>query len=461
MTVADSATPPILAGPKPSEKPMSLLRLVRAAGTNILAAIPASAYRQPITEFSLGSRNVLLVCDPEGVKRVLLDNVANYPKATQTTTFLAAAFGDGLLTSDGDKWRSHRRIMAPSFDAKSIASYTDAMAGVTEVWREEWNRSSAGRIVDISRDMTDLTLRLISRTMFSSDGDALCELIGETLRRGTAAMVLPVAQFLPVVGAFWRRRRIENIHRSFRALDSGIYGLIAAREGKPQREPPDLLDRLIAARDAETGARLTTEEVRDEVVIIFLAGHETTAIALSFVWYLLGLHPEAEAKLHAEVDRVLVGRTPSYEDLEKLVYTRMVIEEAMRLYPPAPGTATRMARADDTVCGRRVPAGSLVVVSPWLLHHHHLLWETPDHFDPERFAPERPRARFSYLPFGGGPRICIGASLAMAEATLIVAMIAQRYRPKLVPNQRIDLRLRVTLRPKDGIRMRVERRTTA
>jgi len=309
--------------------------------------------------------------------------------------------------------------------------------------------------------MTDLTLRLISRTMFSSDGDALCELIGETLRRGTAAMVLPVAQFLPVVGAFWRRRRIENIHRSFRALDSGIYGLIAAREGKPQREPPDLLDRLIAARDAETGARLTTEEVRDEVVIIFLAGHETTAIALSFVWYLLGLHPEAEAKLHAEVDRVLVGRTPSYEDLEKLVYTRMVIEEAMRLYPPAPGTATRMARADDTVCGRRVPAGSLVVVSPWLLHHHHLLWETPDHFDPERFAPERPRARFSYLPFGGGPRICIGASLAMAEATLIVAMIAQRYRLELVPNQRIDLRLRVTLRSKDGIRMRVERRTTA
>jgi cytochrome P450 len=297
--------------------------------------------------------------------------------------------------------------------------------------------------------------------MFSSDGDELCELIGETLRRGTAAMVFPVAQLLPIVGAFWRRWRIGNVHRAFGALDSGIYGLIAKREGKPQRDPPDLLDRLLWARDSETGTRMTTEEVRDEVVIIFLAGHETTAVALTFAWYLLGLHPHVEGKLHAELDQVLEGHVPKYEDLERLVYTRMVIEETMRLYPPAPGTATRMARDADTLCGRHVPAGSLVVVSPWILHHHRSLWQNPEQFDPERFAADRPRARFSYLPFGGGPRICIGASLAMAEATLILAMIAQRYRLRLVPDQKIDLRLRVTLRPKDGIRMRVERRDTA
>src|SRR5262249_40203522 len=162
------------------------------------------------------------------------------------------------LTSDGEKWRSHRRIMAPSFDSRSIASYASAMANVAEAWRKDWDRASAGRVVDIAREMTDLTLRLISRTMFSSDGDELCELIGETLRRGTAAMVLPAAQLLPIIGPIWRRRRIGNIHRSFSALDAGIYDLIAKREGKAQRNPPDLLDRLLAARDSETGAAMTT-----------------------------------------------------------------------------------------------------------------------------------------------------------------------------------------------------------
>lgn len=457
MTIAATEASIALAGPRPSAKPMTMWRALRAARTSILEAVPESAYREPLTEIQVAGRHVFIVADPPGVKHVLLDNVANYPKAPAPTTFLAAAFGDGLLTSDGGKWRSHRRIMAPSFDSKSLASNAPAMAEVTQTWLAGWN--AAGHEIDITREMTELTLRLISRTMFSSDGDVLCDLIGETLHRGIEAMEFPVAQFIPVVGRFWRARRIRNIHRTFSALDNGIYGLIRGREGKPPRNPPDLLDRLVAARDSETGSQMSEEEVRDEVVIIFLAGHETTAVALSFTWYLLALHSDAEATLHAELDRVLAGRMPCYDDLEKLVYTRAVIEEAMRLYPPAPGVAMRTPKEDDTVSGRCVPAGSLVAVSPWILHRHRALWNNPERFDPERFMPDRPRPqRFAYLPFGGGPRICIGASLAMMEATLILAMIAQRYRIALVPQQRIDLRTRVTLRPKDGIRMRVERR---
>jgi cytochrome P450 len=205
---------------------------------------------------------------------------------------------------------------------------------------------------------------------------------------------------------------------------------------------------------------MTDEQVRDEVIIIFLAGHETSALAATYVWYLLSLHPEEEARLHAELDAVLGGRVPTCDDLEKLSYTRMVIDEAMRLYPPAPMLTGRVARAADEICGRPVAKGTEIAILPWVLHRHRALWEDPDRFDPQRFSPQRSatRPRFAYLPFGGGPRICIGAQLALTEVSLLVATMAQRYRLKLVPRQDIVLLHRVTLRPRDGIRMQLEPR---
>jgi len=255
-------------------------------------------------------------------------------------------------------------------------------------------------------------------------------------------------------------RRLKRVDRIFAKLNSEMYALIDARAKADATGAPDLLDRLIAARDGESGVRLTNREVRDEVVIIFVAGHETTAIAMTFVWYLLSKHPREEARLHAELESVLGGRAPIYEDLVHLPYTRMVIEEAMRLYPPAPGLSRREPVADDVIGDHKVTKKDTVVVIPWVMHRHRALWDDPDRFDPERFSEARSqgRPRFAYLPFGGGPRICIGASLAMTEAQLILATIAQRYRVRLAPGQDIRLQHRVMLRPRDGIRMILEPR---
>jgi len=308
--------------------------------------------------------------------------------------------------------------------------------------------------------MVTLTLEVISRTMFSADSEALGSHLDQTVRKGLAELNFGLQHIAPLIGPFLMKRKLARIRANFEALDAVMQNLIRSREKRAGAALKDLLDRLIAATDSETGFRMTDEEVRDEIIIIFLAGHETSALAATYVWYLLSLHPEEETKLHAELDAVLAGRVPTYDDLEKLSYTRMVIDEAMRLYPPAPMLTGRAARAEDEICGRHVPKGTEIAVLPWVVHRHRTLWDDPDRFDPERFSRESSatRPRFAYLPFGGGPRICIGAQLALTEVSLLVATMAQRYRLKLVPRQNIVLWHRVTLRPRGGIRMQLERR---
>jgi cytochrome P450 len=222
----------------------------------------------------------------------------------------------------------------------------------------------------------------------------------------------------------------------------------------------DLLGRLVGALDDETGARLTPREVRNEVLTIFVAGHETTASAMTFVWYALSQQPEWEEKLHAELDEVLGGRTPTDADLPKLGLTRRIIEETMRLYPPAPGLSARVAVEADEIAGTRIPAGAAILIVSWILHRHRSLWEDPDRFDPDRFLPARSlgRPRFAYLPFGGGARVCIGQVLAMNEATLILATLAQRFRLKLRPGYQVAIQHRITIRPRGGLPMIISRR---
>jgi cytochrome P450 len=243
----------------------------------------------------------------------------------------------------------------------------------------------------------------------------------------------------------------------FDEFDSAVDELIASRADGSSHGPnaKDLLARLVAARDAETGATMTAKEVRDEVVTIFMAGHETTAQALTWTWYLLALHPAVEVKLHAEIGAVLGDRAPHYDDIAELAYTRMVIQESMRLYPPA-HTMAREPIAADEILGSRIAAGSIVLISPWLLHRKASLWPEPHRFNPERFAAEPPR--YSYIPFGAGQRICIGATFAMTEAILILAMIAQRYRLRLKSAHPIEPQGLITLRPRYGMPMTLERR---
>jgi cytochrome P450 len=445
------------------EKPLSLFETIRVARENGMATIPRGAYDELIYELKSGGGRALVVSDPVGVKRILLDNVANYPKTPEDTPFLSAAFGDGLLTLDGEKWRAHRRLMSPPFDHRSIVSYAQGMVEATQGFLAEWDSQAPGAELDIAEAMTALTLKIISRAMFSADSEEISDLLGSTFERGLGAMSFGLMDLLPVIGPIRMRAKIANIRTIFSRLDTAMYKLINERVKAGGDGANDLLGRLVAARDADTGLALGDQEVRDEMVIIFFAGHETTALAMTFAFYLLAQRPEQEAKLHAELDRVLAGRIPGYQDIEALPFTRMVIEETMRLYPPAPGLSGRQALAEDVVCGHKVAKGTQVFVAPWIIHHHTKLWDAPEVFDPERFSAERSkgRPRFAYLPFGGGPRVCIGASLAMTEACLILAMIAQRYRLQLAPDQEIVLRTRITLRPRDGIRMKLERRSGA
>jgi len=455
-----SMAPPELAGPKAPAKPLSFFAAFRAMKDNPFATIPVIAYEQPFWQARSMMGNQLVVSDPAGIKRILLDNVANYPKTALDVRILGTAFGDGLLTSDGDKWRAHRRLMSPSFDHRSLASYAPAITEAATSRLDRWDASPANAEVDIAREMTTLTLEVISRTMFSTDSEVLRSRLDETIRKGMAELNFGPQHIAPWIGPLLLRGKLKRVRANFEGVDALMQNLIKSRDKRNGAAPKDLLDRLIAAIDSETGFRMTDEEVRDEVIIIFVAGHETSALAATYVWYLLSLHPEQEAKLHAELDTVLGGRVPTFDDLDKLTYTRMVIEEAMRLYPPAPGLTGRVAREADEICGRPIKKGAELAILPWVLHRHHTLWDDPDRFDPERFSKARSasRPRFAYLPFGGGPRVCIGAQLAMTEVSLLVATMAQRYRLRLVNGQDIVLSLRVTMRPRNGIRMRLERR---
>jgi cytochrome P450 len=302
--------------------------------------------------------------------------------------------------------------------------------------------------------MMKLTLHIISRTMFSTDSEAMITIMERGAGSYQAGMRPNIMDFLGLPDWLAGLPRTRVAGRALGEFDAEIDRLTQLRSGASGGGHKDLLARLIEARDDETGSGMTAKDVRDHVITIFMAGHETTAMAMTWTWYLLSQHPREEAKLHGELAAVLGGRAPTDEDVGKLVYTRMVIEESMRLYPPV-HTISRAALADDTLLGRTIPKGSNILIVPWVLHRHRLLWKNPGAFIPERFSAEQSaaRPRFSYLPFGGGRRICIGAAFAMTEATVLLATIAQRYRLTLVPGHPVEPRGLITLRARHGMQM--------
>ena len=458
MTVIDVADAPVMVGTRPPP-PRAPFRLGRAANDNPFEFIPLAAYTQPVWVQISPFGRAFLINDPVGLKRVLLDNVANYPKSDMERRGFRALFGDGLLSSDGEKWRSHRRLMAPSFDPRSVASYAPAMVDCSVELADRWAQRPPGVEVDASSEMTNLTLQIICRAMFSADAGEMATMTGSALSRGAEeAFSFNLLDILPIIGPKRMAKKERQMGEIFAPMDGAIRRLIEVRRADPGKT--DLLGRLVAALDEETGAKLSPQEVRDEVLTIFVAGHETTASAMTFAWYVLSQRPDWERKLHAELAGVLGHRAPTEADLPKLSLTRRIIEETMRLYPPAPGLSARVAQAADEVAGVQIPKGGTVVVSSWVLHRHRALWDDPERFDPDRFLPERSvgRHRFAYLPFGGGPRVCIGQMLAMTEATLILATLAQRFRLRLRPGHQVEIQQRITIRPRDGLPMTLERR---
>ncbi len=364
---------------------------------------------------------------PDGIQRVLAGSRDGYSKGNRGYREIANVFGQGLLTSEGSLWHRQRRLIQPLFTRKQIAGYATLMADEAAAAAARWDGSGEPVVVDAHAEMIRLTLRVVGRTIFGDDVERAIPVIRRTfpvltrhaLRRATAP-VNPPASWPTPAGVRAARAR------------GALYALaddLIARRRLAGIDGDDLLSRLLAARDAETGEVMDTQQIRDEALVFLLAGHETTSTALTFALQLLGRHPEAQERVVREVADVLGGRPPTIEDLPALERTTMVLKEAMRLYPPA-YAFSRLAERDDEIGGYRIPAGSFVLVSQWATHRHPRIWPEPAEFRPERFtaAAEAARHKYAYFPFGAGPRACIGSHFAMQEAQIALAVILQRYR---------------------------------
>lgn len=397
-----------------------------------------------------------LIAHPDGVRHVLQENVKNYTKDHISYDMVRWTVGNGLLTSQGSFWLRQRRLAQPAFHRQRIAAMGDLMVrAAAEAAERLGELASGGRTVDIGEPLMQLTLRIAGETLFGAQVGTQADAVSQAFNELSAQLVARFRSFniLPPKLPTAADRRFRAAQRT---LDQVVYGIIAERRRR-EADTGDLLSMLMLTVDEETGERMDDAQLRDEVLTMLIAGHETTATALTWTFGLLAQHPEAEAKLRAELDAALGGRLPSVADLPSLPYTRMVIDEAMRLYPPV-YILSRKVIADDTIGGRRIPAGSSVDISPYVTHRHPAFWDDPERFDPERFTPERvaARPRYAYFPFSGGPRQCIGNSFALMEAPLLLATIAQRLRMRLAHGAMPGLDPLATLRPKGGMAMVIE-----
>jgi cytochrome P450 len=421
-------------------------------------AVFVSAARRygDVAYLKIGPRRGYLITNPADVRHVLQDNARNYHKSPLYQK-LRMSIGNGLLTSEDDFWLRQRRIAQPAFHRQRVSALAGVMAQAARETANEWQSlASAGQPVDISDEMMRFTRTVVLRALLGGD-------LGPFTDRIDDAWVVINEQ---IGGSFWSLGITERFQRAkarrfdeARAVLRGAVEHVITQRRRHPTESADLLSMLLDARDEETGEGMSDEQLRVEVTTFLLAGQETTSLALTWTWYLLSQHPHARQKLEDEIDSVLDGRPPEYADLASLPYTRMVVDEAMRLYPPAWGFS-RQALNDDTLGGFRLPRGWLAFVVPYVLHRLPAYWKDPDTFDPERFSPERSaeRPKFVYLPFGAGPRQCIGNQFALIEAQLSVATLAQSYRLQLVPGHPVEPWPLITLRPRYGMPMFIETR---
>ena len=452
-------TPP--PAPTPRDRPLGMAGLLYALMTDPLRVWTKAHYREPVMfiESVLGPSCV--VSDPDGIRHVLLDNAANYRRDALARRILSPGLGTGLLTVEGQAWRTQRRILAPLFNARTTESFAPAMAAAAGALADRWARRRDGQPMDVAPEMTRVTLDVLQRTIFTSGlatgPDELASAINayfNSFGRVDPMDVLGAPDWIPRITRLRGGTSLGFFDRMVTELIASRRALLAS--GEPQTAPRDLLTLLLEASDPETGQGLSEDDVRANVVTFIGAGHETTANALTWTLFLLGAHPEVRAGVEAEIDREWDGSPAS---VERLPLLRAALDESLRLYPPVP-SITREAIEADTVCGREIPAGTRIVVSPWIVHRHRTLWSEPDYFRPERFLGEARAAipRFAYLPFGVGPRICIGAAFALQEAMIVLATVLSRFRLELVPGQDVMPRQRVTLRPANGLRMTIHRR---
>ncbi len=415
-----------------------------------LAFLVAMAHRYgDICHFHTGARNIYLLVNPDYIHSALVEQADKFYKTRPFKRVFGRFLGQGLFVLEGNEHRRARRLTQPAFHYQRVAAYAGIMVEHTQRLIDRW---TPGKEYDIAQEMMRLTLSIVARTLFDAD------VSGETQSVAEAMMILQDAtmqQFRLAIHAPHWFPTAQNRKEQFaiKLLDEIIFRIIDERRSSGA-DKGDLLSMLLLTEDDE-GGKNSIQQVRDELISMFLAGHETTANALTWAWYLLAQHPEVVSKLQRELDDVLSGHLPGAGDVDRLPYATMIIKETLRLYPPA-WVITREAIADVTIAGYTLKEGSVVVTSPYITHRLPTYYTDPDQFRPERFTSgyEQSLPRSAYFPFGGGPRVCIGQSFAMMEAVLILATIAQQYRLKLVPRQEVEIEPLVTLRAKHGIRMR-------
>jgi cytochrome P450 len=410
-----------------------------------------------VARYRLGPADTFLVQSAEGARRILQENASNYTKAHLSYATLRRLLGNGLLTSDGSFWLRQRRLAQPAFHKQRIAAMAGQMVAAAERRAAAWTRLSPGEPVAMLREMTTLTLEVVAAALF---GTALPERAAEI----EAAWNVLSAQ---LAERALKRRVLPPIlptayDRAFRRARATFFAVVDEVIAKKRREGTagdDLLSMLMEARDEDTGETMDDRQLRDEVVTMLLGGHETTATALAWTWARLHLHPEVEEKLHAELREVLGGRAPTAADFPRLTYTRALFEEVLRLHPPV-FLVNRTVAEDDVVDGYRVYRRGSIVLSPLMIHRNPAYWPEPEVFRPERFLnpeAENERPRFAFIPFSGGPRQCIGNGFAMMEAVLVIATLAQRFRPRLVDGRLPEMEYRVLARPRGPVLMTTER----
>jgi cytochrome P450 len=407
-----------------------------------------------ISYFKLGPQAAFFLNHPDYVKEVLVTNNQNFMKGLVLQR-AKRLIGEGLLTSEGDFHRRQRRLAQPAFHRQRIASYAQVMTDYAIRTRERWRE---GETRNISEEMMRLTLGIVGKTLFDADVESDAQDVGQAM---TVVMELFDTLTLPFFELLQKLPlpQLRRFDSAKAKLDAIIYRLIEDRR-RTDVDRGDLLSMLLLAQDVEgDGSQMSDQQVRDEAITIFLAGHETTANALTWTWYLLSQNPAVESKMHREIDAVLGSRPPTFEDLALLGYTEMVLAESMRLYPPA-WALGRLCATECEVGGYVIPQRSLVLMSQYVMHHDGRYFPEPLRFDPERWTQgaRESRPQFSYFPFGGGPRRCIGEGFAWLEGILLIATIAQKWRLRLVPHHPVALRPSITLRPKHGMKMTIEGR---
>lgn len=450
LAFPDRTVPP---APAPPAKHLGLFGTFRAARANPITMMPREAYRERFSHL----RHILVVNDPKAIERVLVDNAANYLKSPQQRRRIEPGLRRGLLTAEGELWRAERRMTAPMFSPRAVARLQGDMAAAAEGMAARW-RSEAPGPLDLAKEYQRLTYEIVSQSVFSGalDDDralvhAMMARYFDTIGRIDLASFLNLPRWVPTLAEWRGRPALKTLHQ---VVERAVAGRMAAPAAEGAET--DLLDRLLTARDPHTGESLTPDLVADNVLTFLAAGHETTGNALTWISYLIARFPWAEERLVAEIVSVSGDGPASVGDLDRLVFARALVEEAMRLYPPAPFLG-RLSIGADELAGRAIPPGTNVLISPWLVHRHETLWQEPGLFQPERFLPERRQAipRGAYLPFGLGTRICIGMGFAMQEILTVLSVLVPRFRFTLADATPPVPQTRITLTPRGGLFVRV------